>query len=132
MAERTCNDCGAAIVDQRYLKCGGCLRRIGVVALTSPVPPSIDWKEAAHHYRHRLKLADQHALDLKRRLWHEHEKRITFVNTVSDVLSQLAPVALDERCRVCHKHTGFVDHAADCWYLRLLEAVAEAGRSVED
>lgn len=91
----------------------------------------IDWKEAARHYRFHMMMADEQERRLKRRLWHEHEQRVSLVNTLSDVLASLAPITLAERCRGCGADTAFVEHATGCWYLRLLEAVAEAGKSVE-
>jgi hypothetical protein len=135
MAERACNDCGTPIFDQRYLKCGVCLRRVGVVALMPPVPPAINWKEGARHYRHLLKLSEQHEINLKRRLGAEHERRATLVNTISDILMDIAYDEDDtnqEYCNVCRRSLIEEDgHQPGCLYVVALGVLAEAGRSVE-
>jgi molybdenum cofactor biosynthesis enzyme MoaA len=134
MAERACNDCEAPIFDQRYLKCGACLRRIGVVPLLSPVPPVVQWKEVARSYRARLRMADQHEINLKRRLGAEHEKRATLINMMADMLMDIAYDADDpnqEYCNVCHRSLIEEDgHQAGCLYVEALGVLTEAGRSV--
>jgi hypothetical protein len=133
--QAACNDCGAALFDQRYLKCGGCLRKIGVVPLMSPVPPRIDWKEAARQYRHLLKLSETTEVTLKRKLWVEHDKRARLATTMADILMGIAYDENDtsqEYCNVCRRSLIEEDsHQAGCLYVLALAALAEAGRSVE-
>lgn len=91
----------------------------------------IDWKSVAHHQRHLRKLSERLEITLKRRLWAEHDARVRLVNAMAELLPIIAgngdPFA--HQCFVCEHDYG---HAAACAYIRALEAVAEAGRSVED
>ena len=90
----------------------------------------IDWKQVAHHQRHLRRLAEQHEGNLKRRIWAEHQKRVVLVNAMTELLPIIAgngdPHA--DQCFVCDHDHG---HAAECAYIKALEAVAEAGRSVD-
>jgi len=133
--DAACNDCGAARSDQRYLKCGACLRKIGVVPLMSPVPPRIDWREAARHFRWGRRLAEEQEVRLKVRLSREHEQRVRLVNTMADILTDIAYDEDDpnqEYCNVCRRSLIEEDgHQAGCLYVLALAALAEAGRSVE-
>lgn len=94
------------------------------------------WRCATRHYRHKLKLADQHALDLKRRLWAEHDKRVTLVNTLGDVLLNIAYDPDDpeqEYCNVCRRNLeADGGHRTGCLLIMGLAVIAEAGRSVEE
>lgn len=81
----------------------------------------IDWKAMAHHQRYLRRLAERHEVDLKRRLGAEHDKRVTLVNAMSDLLPRIVDYGW-----CCE---GIGAHAEDCPYIAALAAVAEAGRS---
>lgn len=91
---------------------------------------AINWKEVAHHQRHLRKLSESLEVTLKRRLWAEHDTRATLVTAMSELLPIIAgngdPYA--NQCFICDHDHG---HAAGCAYIRALDAVAEAGRSLE-
>jgi hypothetical protein len=84
----------------------------------------IDWKEYARHQRHLLKLSEDLEVTLKRRLGQEHQKRVTLVNAMSDLLPRIVDYGW-----CCE---GIGGHAEDCPYIAALAAVAEAGKSVDE
>lgn len=129
MASSVCNGCGSAIFDQRYLKCGACLQKIGVSPLRSPIPPVINWKAVAHHQRHLRRLAELNEINLKRILWGEHEKRVTLVNAMSELVPPLA--IYGPWCRACDSRYEEDGHDERCMYTRALAAIYEAGKSVD-
>ncbi len=89
------------------------------------------WKVAAHQQRHLRRLAEQQEIRLKQRLWAEREKRVALVNAMTELLPIIAGNG-DPRggdyCLVC-EHEGA--HTDDCAYMKALDAVAEAGRSID-
>lgn len=91
----------------------------------------IDWHAIAHHYRSALKNTSGALALAVQRCAAEHTQRVTLVNAMTELLPIIAgngdPHA--NQCFVCDHDHG---HAAACAYIRALEAVAEAGRSVED
>jgi hypothetical protein len=94
----------------------------------------LDWKEAARWYRARF-LSAMRTIDHRTRLAAaEHTKRVALVNAMSELLPRMASGnGFDATaCYACKpwKRRG-PSHAPDCPYLKALEAVAEAGRSVE-
>lgn len=86
------------------------------------------WKEVARHYRFHLKLAEHLELVLKRRLNAEHDKRVRLVNAMTSLLPKMAS---GENLRICYVCGVLSGHLQGCAYIQALEAVAEAGRSVE-
>ena len=95
----------------------------------------IDWKQVAHHQRHLRRLAEQHEINLKRRLGQEHEQRVRLVNMMADILMDIAYDEDDteqEYCNVCHRSLIEEDgHQTGCLYVLALSVLAEAGRSVD-
>lgn len=96
----------------------------------------IDWKEAARYFRWGRLLAEEQEGRLKRRLSDEHQKRVTLVNTMGDILMDIAYDPDDTNqtyCNVCHRSLIEEDgHQPGCLYVLGLAVLAEAGRSAED
>lgn len=94
----------------------------------------INWKEMARHQRHLRRLAEQHEINLKRQLGSEHSQRARLVNTLADILTDIAYCADDPEqtyCNVCHRHLAEEGgHQSDCLYVLGLAVIAECGRSV--
>ena len=88
----------------------------------------IDWKQVAHHQRFRRRLAELDVINVKRRLWEQHEARVTLVNAMSELLPIIAgngdPSGTDY-CLICERDGV---HANDCPYIRALDAVNAAAR----
>jgi molybdenum cofactor biosynthesis enzyme MoaA len=97
--------------------------------------PSINWKEAARHFRLGRYLAEQQEIRLKVRLGQEHERRVRLANTLADILMNIAydeDDADQEYCNVCHRSLIEEDgHTVGCLYVLALAVLAEDGRSVE-
>ena len=95
----------------------------------------IDWKEITRHYRHLLKLSEALEITLKRRLGKEREQRVRLVNTMADILMDIAYDEDDPDqtyCNVCHRSLIEEDgHQIGCEYVLGLAVLAEAGRSAE-
>lgn len=81
---------------------------------------AINWKEAARNYRFQMMMADEQERRLKRRLWVERAQRVALVNTMTELLPEIA---------VC---SCIGPHVDGCLYIKALEAVTEAGREPEE
>jgi len=90
----------------------------------------IDWKAVAHHQRDMRRITEQHADRLRSWLEQEHTRRIMLVNAMTELLPVIAGNQdIDTTgCRICEWADG---HHPDCPYIKALEVVAAAGRSVE-
>lgn len=89
------------------------------------------WKKVAHHQRHLRRLAEQHEIILKRRIWAEHEKRVALVNAMTILLPKIVAHDNPYWCVGCQRPLAKWGHRPDCPYMAALAAVAEAGRSVD-
>jgi hypothetical protein len=74
-------------------------------------------------------------IQLKARLGQEHERRVRLVNTMADILMDIAYDEDDtnqEYCNVCRRSLIEEDgHQVGCEYVLALAVLAEAGRSAE-
>lgn len=93
---------------------------------------SINWKEAARHYRYYMMLADQQEGRLKRRLYDAQRARIAFATKMADILIDIAYDDDDpnqEYCKVCSRRLiEEHGHQPGCLYVTGLAIVAEASR----
>ena len=94
---------------------------------------ALAWKEAARWYRARFLLSQQTIDQRTAQMAAEHEKRVRLVNTMSDILMDIAyaPDDTDQAyCNVCRRDLNDEDgHATGCLYVVGLAVLAEAARS---
>lgn len=92
----------------------------------------IQWKEATRHFWFGRRLAREQEGRLKRRLHDEQVKRAALVNTLSDLLMDIAYDDDDPEqtfCNVCHRSLIEEDgHQSGCLYVVGLTVLVEAGR----
>lgn len=93
----------------------------------------LTWKEAARHFWSGRRLAEKRMVSLEIRLVDERQKRTSLINTLSDILMDIAYDDDDlnqEWCNVCHRNLIEENgHAPGCLYILGLAALAEAARS---
>ena len=91
-----------------------------------------DWKEAARWYRARFRLSMETIGHRTRLAAAEHENRARLVNTMADILMDIAYDEDDPNqdfCNVCHRSLIEEDgHQSGCLYVTALAVLAEGAR----
>lgn len=90
----------------------------------------VDWKQVAHYQRSMRRQSERLEITLKSHLGQELARRRALVNTMSDILMEIAYDEDDpnqEYCNVCHRSLIEEDgHQDGCLYVRALVAITES------